>query len=187
MKKETVLAGEAGFSLFYTNSIVLATAVDKSGRADICTISNWTFTNANPIMYGMPFCNKDVDERIFKRYTLICIEETRDFVINVPDPNLAAAWDICGKVSLRRDPQADKFALANLTREPARLVQAPLIAECPLNIECRLVDVLHLPDHDWVVGEAVAVHRAFPHKDFPMPVAVVATSPVCPDRTRFSE
>jgi flavin reductase (DIM6/NTAB) family NADH-FMN oxidoreductase RutF len=51
----------------------------------------------------------------------------------------------------------DKWAACGLTRAPAAEVQVPLIAECPVNIECRVQQVLSLGSHDLFIGQVVAV------------------------------
>src|SRR6478672_5352435 len=101
----------------------MITALDSAGRADICTIGDWAQCNVAPPMYGFALVNHDENAKIFKRYTLTCIEETGEFVINVPDLNLEDAWMKCGTTSLRRDPNLDKFELANLTRVPGTVVK----------------------------------------------------------------
>jgi flavin reductase (DIM6/NTAB) family NADH-FMN oxidoreductase RutF len=161
VKKQTILVGEPRFTLFYIGSIAMVTAVDAAGRSDICTIGDWAQCNVTPHMYGFALVNQDFNDKVFKRYTLTCIEETGEFVINIPDLNLQDAWMRCGTTSLRNNPALDKFELSNLTPTQGAVVKAPLIAECPINIECRFVDKLRLRGHDWIVGEALAVHRAF--------------------------
>ena len=51
----------------------------------------------------------------------------------------------------------DKFEAAGLTKEPASAVGCPLIAESPVNLECRVFDVLHLGTHDMFLADIVAV------------------------------
>ncbi|MBN1344754.1 MAG: flavin reductase family protein [Phycisphaerae bacterium] len=141
-------------------SVVMITAVDALGRADICTVGAWSLVNGVPPLYGIAMCTKSAGANYFKRHTTTCIEQTGEFVINVPDESLTKAWGICGTVSLTTQPDADKFALAGLTRTPAAKVGAPLIGECPVNIECRVHSKHVLPSHDWIVGEPLAIHWA---------------------------
>ena len=185
MNKQTRFPGQKGVSEFYPGSIVMVSAVDAEGRADICTVGAWSLSNGKPPMYGIAMCNKDIDQRFFKRYTTICIEQTGEFVINIPDINLRKAWGICGSVTLRKDINADKFALASITRAKPAVVKSPLIAECPINIECRVVDKLSLPCHDWIVGEAVAVHRGFEDADIPMPIPILQMADACIHKGRL--
>jgi flavin reductase (DIM6/NTAB) family NADH-FMN oxidoreductase RutF len=52
----------------------------------------------------------------------------------------------------------DKFQAAGLTPVPAAVVRAPLIAECPINVECRVTGIQEIGDHDLFLGQAVAQH-----------------------------
>lgn len=83
------------------------------------------------------------------------ITASREFVINLPTTRIVEQVERCGSVSGR---DADKFALTGLTPIPASRVKPPLIAECPINIECVLLKVEEIGDHDLFQGEVVAVH-----------------------------
>ncbi len=160
MEKIIVHPGEEGFRGYSGTSVVLITAVDAEGKADICTVGAWSLVNGVPPLYGIAMCTKDAGANFFKRYTTTCIEQTGEFVINMAEASLSKAWGVCGSVSLTKEPDADKFERAGLTRAPAERVRAPLIAECPVSIECRVYDKLSLPSHDWIVGEPLAFHWA---------------------------
>jgi flavin reductase (DIM6/NTAB) family NADH-FMN oxidoreductase RutF len=83
------------------------------------------------------------------------IVEGGAFVVNVADVAHVRQLDLCGMVSGR---DTDKWALAGLTREAGTATAVPLVAECPLNIECVVRQTLHLGSHDLFIGEVVAVH-----------------------------
>jgi len=70
------------------------------------------------------------------RYTYSRLEEVRDFTVNVPPRELAAAASHCGTVSGR---DHDKFQEMKLTDVPSREVRAPIIQECIIHYECRTV------------------------------------------------
>ncbi len=70
------------------------------------------------------------------RYTYQCIEKTGDFTVNVPPPSLKEAVAFCGTKSGR---DYDKFDALKLTAAQGRSVNAPLIEECVINYECRVV------------------------------------------------
>ena len=90
------------------------------------------------------------------RYSHGIIRETREFVVNLTTEKLVRAADLCGVKSGR---SADKFALTGLTAEPcAHLAAAPLIAESPVNIECRVTEVKPLGSHDLFLAEVAGVH-----------------------------
>ena len=160
MDKRTTFPHEEGFSVFYPGSICLVSVVDADGKADICSVGAWALVNGDPQLFGIAMCARSSGKYFWKRYTTTCIEQTGEFVINIPHAGLAEAWQICGSVSLTTQGDADKFALASLTPAPAAKVKAPLIAECPVNIECRVHSKLELPTHDWIVGEPLACHTA---------------------------
>ena len=82
------------------------------------------------------------------------IEELGEFVVNLPSVDQVKALDYCGVVSGRDE---DKWAACGFTRGAASQVQVPLVAECPVNIECRLQQTLSLGSHDLFIGEVVAI------------------------------
>jgi len=76
-------------------------------------------------------------------------------VINLTTEKLVYATDYCGVKSGR---DVDKFSEMHLTPLPAKEVSAPLLAESPVNIECRVKQVIKLGTHDMFLAEVVAVH-----------------------------
>lgn len=89
------------------------------------------------------------------RFSHDIIKSTGEFVVNVTTQILARATDLCGVISGR---DQDKFELAGLTPVAGTKVKAPLIAESPVNLECRTQTVLELGSHDMFVAEIVATH-----------------------------
>jgi flavin reductase (DIM6/NTAB) family NADH-FMN oxidoreductase RutF len=89
------------------------------------------------------------------RFSHQLIEETGEFVVNIPGEERLEVTDHCGQVSGR---EVDKFTEFGLTPQPAAEVKAPLIAECHVNMECKVVQKLELGAHDLFLGEIVAVH-----------------------------
>ena len=91
-----------------------------------------------------------------ERYSFDLFRKSDDFAINVPDTTLLRAVKICGAKSGR---DVDKFEAAGLTREKGDKVSAPLIAECPVNMECVKTHEIETGDHTWFVGEIVAARK----------------------------
>ena len=89
------------------------------------------------------------------RNTLRLIEASGEFTVNIPRVGMEAAVDFCGIASGR---DTDKFDAAGLTAEPASIVSAPLVAECPFNIECRVVEIHPMGEYRLVMGEIVETH-----------------------------
>ena len=89
------------------------------------------------------------------RYSHKIISQTGDFVINIPGEDLLREIDLCGTVSGR---DKDKFELCKFTKIGSSIVQAPMIKECPVNIECKLTKILNLGAHDMFIGMVMKVH-----------------------------
>jgi flavin reductase (DIM6/NTAB) family NADH-FMN oxidoreductase RutF len=126
---------------------VLVTSVAEGCAPNIITIA-WTgiMNSEPPILYiGVnPIrCSNKL------------IKESGEFVVNIPSVDLAKQVDYCGQVS---GENADKFMDTGLTAVPASLVKAPLIGECPVNIECRVRETLCLGSHDAFIADILAVH-----------------------------
>lgn len=78
------------------------------------------------------------------------------FTVNVPSAALAAKVDSLGIVSGKRIP--DKLTRLGVVTERSTEVDAPLLSDCPVNVECRLTTSVQLGTHAWVVGEVAQVH-----------------------------
>ncbi len=89
------------------------------------------------------------------RRTLELIRETGEFTVNVPRAPDAAVVDYFGLVS---GHDHDKFAETGWTLEPSSVISAPLIAECPYNLECRVISEVDSGSHVLVIGEVVESH-----------------------------
>ena len=134
-------------NMVYPIPAVLVTVADKEGRENVLTVA-WTGT----ICSDPPMAYVSVRP---SRYSYNMIQDTGEFVINLTTKEIAFATDYCGVISGR---DVDKFKEMNLTRERATYVHAPLIAESPVNIECKVVEVRKCGTHDMFIGEVLAVH-----------------------------
>lgn len=88
------------------------------------------------------------------RYSYELLKETGEFVINLTPAQLVRQADWCG---VRSGRDEDKFAACNLTPVRANHLDVPLIAECPVNLECRVKSVTPLGSHDMFLAEIVGV------------------------------
>ena len=90
-----------------------------------------------------------------ERFSHHMVQESGEFVVNLVSRELARACDFCGVKSGR---DLDKFAACGLTPAPAPgLTLAPLIAESPVNLSCRVEQVLELGSHDMFIGRILQV------------------------------
>lgn len=127
---------------------VMVSCADGEGKGNIITLA-WVGTVcSDPPMVGISIRPS--------RYSHALIREAGEFVINLPSRKELEAMDYCGVASGR---DVDKFAATGLTATPAEVVKAPLIAECPVNIECRVQQIITLGSHDLFLAEILRVHR----------------------------
>ncbi|HOP40312.1 MAG TPA: flavin reductase family protein, partial [Geobacteraceae bacterium] len=89
------------------------------------------------------------------RYSYDLIKKSGEFVVNIPREEQIRELDFCGVASGR---DVDKFKELGFTPVPGSQVAAPLIRECPVNLECRVIDIKSLGAHDLFLGEIVAAH-----------------------------
>jgi len=89
-----------------------------------------------------------------ERFSHPMLTESREFTVNLPTAAQAEKVDYCGVVSGR---DADKFAVCGFTPVPGETVRAPLVAECPVNLECRVRQILELGSHDLFLADILAV------------------------------
>lgn len=125
--------------------VVMATCVGKEGKPNIITLGMYMSISIRPPMVCIGVAPK--------RYSHGLIEETGEFVVNVPSIDLEEEMHYCGVKSGR---DVDKFAETGLTPIPAKKVKPPLIKECFGHLECRVVQSHVCGDHTLFVGEVVA-------------------------------
>lgn len=89
------------------------------------------------------------------RYSHDLIAESGEFVINLTTEALTFATDYCGVKSGR---EVDKFTEKKLTPLAAGEISCPMIAESPINLECKVREIHEYPSHDMFIAEIVAVH-----------------------------
>lgn len=88
------------------------------------------------------------------RYSYNIIKDTKEFVINLTTSNLVRSADFCG---VKSGENTDKLKETGLTVEKSNLLDAPLISQCPLALECRVAEIKPLGTHDMFIAEIVSV------------------------------
>lgn len=133
-------------NMVYPVPAVMVTAADKKGNSNIITIA-WTGTVCtNPPMVYISVRPE--------RFSYALLKETGEFVINLTTRELIWATDYCGVKSGR---DIDKWKDTGLNSAPATKVKVPVIAESPVNIECRVTEIKELGSHHMFLAEVVAV------------------------------
>lgn len=140
------IAWKAG-TVLYPLPAVLVSMGSKVEEYNIITVS-WTGTiNSDP-----PMCYISVRP---SRYSYDILKRTMEFVINLSTKDLAYATDWCG---VKSGKDFDKFKEMKLHAEKAQKIKAPLIKESPLNIECKVKQIIPLGTHHMFIAEVVAVN-----------------------------
>ena len=134
-------------NMLYPLPVVMVSMADKNGKTNIITIA-W----AGTVCTNPPMVSISVRP---ERYSYPILKETGEFVINLTTKELAFATDYCGVKSGR---DVDKFKEMKLTPLKAKEVKAPLIQESPVNLECRVREILPLGSHHMFLAEVSAVH-----------------------------
>ena len=141
MSKELWKAG----NMLYPVPVVMVSCGTME-ESNIITVA-WTGTiNTNPPMTYVSVRPE--------RHSYNIIKETGEFVINVTTEALAYATDWCG---VRSGSKYDKFKEMKLTKEECPLVSCPAIAESPMNIMCKVKEIVHLGSHDMFLAKVTAV------------------------------
>lgn len=89
-----------------------------------------------------------------QRYSYELIMKNKEFAVNLTPASLIKAADFCG---VRSGRDLDKWAACGLTPAAASEIAAPLVAECPLALECRVKEIIPLGSHHMFLAEIVAL------------------------------
>ncbi|MFZ3126926.1 MAG: flavin reductase family protein [Rhodoferax sp.] len=131
------------YGLLEPGPVVLLTTARK-GQANVMALSWLTMMEFEPPLVGCIVSNRD--------FSFAALKATRQCVLNIPTVELARQVVGCGNTSGRRE---DKFSAFGLTPVAASQVEAPLIAECYANLECRVVDTRGVNRYGLFVLEVV--------------------------------
>ena len=137
----------AGGNMLYPLPAVMVSCGNAEEKTDIITIA-WTGTVCTnpPMLY--------ISVRP-ERASYPIIRESGEFVVNLTNKKLQRACDWCGARSGR---DWDKWKECHLTAEPAATLKyAPIIAESPVNIECKVTEVKELGSHHMFLASVEAV------------------------------
>ncbi|MFW9992871.1 MAG: flavin reductase family protein [Candidatus Odinarchaeota archaeon] len=136
------------YTALYPVPVVLVSCSD--GRKDNLITLAWVGT----VCSDPPMLSISVRP---SRFSHGLIKQTGEFVVNVPTRDLLAAVKLCGT---KTGATTDKWEETGLTKVKSTHLQVPMVAECPMNIECRVKQHLPLGVHDMFLAEILGVHRA---------------------------
>lgn len=141
-------------NMLYPVPAVLVTCRDKEGNDNVLTVA-WAGTIcSDPAMLSISIRKE--------RHSYPMIKESGEFVVNLTTEALVWATDYCG---VKSGKDEDKFVSAKLTKAEAEKVNAPIIVESPVNIECKVKQILELGSHDMFIAEIVNVQVSDAYMD----------------------
>lgn len=145
MKKEYKKESFKPGNMLYPLPAVMVSVGDMK-NSNIITVA-WAGTiSTNPPMLSISIRPE--------RFSHGIILKNREFVVNLTTKKLAFATDYCGVKSGR---EVDKFSKLHLTKQRSEIVLAPGIKESPVNIECKLREVISLGSHDLFLADVVNI------------------------------
>ena len=128
-------------NMLYPVPAVMVSCQRENEKPNIITVA-WAGTIcSDPVMLSISVRKERYSHRI--------ISETKEFVVNLTTKDLCRATDYCG---VRSGRDVDKFKEMNLTPQKSSKINAPAIAESPVNIECKVVNVIELGSHDMFIA-----------------------------------
>lgn len=133
-------------NMLYPVPAVMVSLGREGERPNIITVA-WAGTiNSDPVMLSISVRKE--------RYSHAILNDMGEFVVNLVNEPLVKACDYCG---VRSGRDVDKFSQMNLTPLVVEGVSAPAIAESPVNLACRVKQVIPLGSHDMFLAEVVSV------------------------------
>lgn len=133
-------------TMIYPLPAVLVSCGDSEENHNLLTVS-WVGT----ICSDPAMCYISVRP---ERHSYPIIKKTGEFVLNLTTEDMAFATDWCG---VRSGKDYNKFAEMKLSKGKAKKIKAPIVLESPINIECKVKQIISLGSHDMFIAEVVNV------------------------------
>ena len=139
--------------------IAFVSTVNAEGRPNLAAFSFFTVVSANPpVICFSPMVRSSDGKR---KDTLNNIEQTREFVVNIVSEDMAARMN---QTAPEFPPEVNEFEVSGLTPIASDVVKPPRVAESRIQMECRLLQVVHVSDKplggSLVMGEVLRFHFA---------------------------
>jgi flavin reductase (DIM6/NTAB) family NADH-FMN oxidoreductase RutF len=137
----------SAYRLLHPMHTVLVSCVGKAGKPNVTTLAWAMPTSINPPLLAISLAPT--------RHSHLLIEESGEFVVNIPTLEILQGVYACGSLTGR---SFDKFKKANLTPIPAKKVKAPAIRECIAHLECSVDSKFTTGDHTVYVGKILEAY-----------------------------
>lgn len=120
---------------------------DKNGRNNALVVGFVANVSLDPAMVMVGI--------VPTRYSHHMVKESGCFVINFPQKSFEKEYNFLGSKSGR---DVDKFAALNLRWENGKCVNAPILTDCPVSIECSVVESIMPGTHELFIGKVESVN-----------------------------
>jgi len=130
---------------FFIPMPVVLVGTHAEGKANFMAVGWCARVNGNPPMIACGIAKN--------HYTTKGMEESKTFSVNIPSSDLLEKTDYCGMVSGAKTDKSGVFTVVY-----GSLETAPMIKECPVCLECRLVRTVDLPTHYLYIGEIAGAY-----------------------------
>jgi flavin reductase (DIM6/NTAB) family NADH-FMN oxidoreductase RutF len=133
--------------------IGFVSTLSETGVANVAPFSFFNAVSSRPPIVLFSAAVRDGRDKD----TIAHVRARGEFVVNIVTEAIAPQMSACAE---NYPPETSEFAVSGLTPVPAHLVKAPLVAESPMNMECRVLQILPLPESDYTVvfGRVVLFH-----------------------------
>ena len=137
----------SAYRLLHPMHTVLVSCIGKAAKPNITTAAWAMPTSIDPPLLAISLAPK--------HHSHMLIEESGEFIVNIPTLELLQAVYACGSLTGR---SFDKFKKANLTPMPAKKVKSPAIRECIAHLECKVDSKFTTGDHTVFVGKILEAY-----------------------------
>ena len=137
----------SAYRLLHPMHTVLVSCVGKAGKPNITTLAWAMPTSIKPPLLAISLAPT--------RHSHTLIEESGEFIVNIPTLEILQAVYACGSLTGR---SFDKFKKTNLSQMPGKKVKAPAIRECIAHLECLVDNKFTTGDHTIYVGEILEAY-----------------------------
>ena len=133
-------------SALYPNPVLLVSSLYKD-KESIITLA-WGGTASSSPPHITVAIRKN-------RFSYDLIAKSKEFIVNIPTYDLLDSIELCGTKSGK---DVDKWKECGFTKGNSKELNTPFIEECPVSMECKLVQIVELGSNDLFIGEVVALH-----------------------------
>ena len=131
--------------VYFPSMLILASVKHKS-KESIITLTWNGYVSFDPLVVAVSIQPP--------RFSYEIIRNSQEFVINIPTTQMVEKVKICGKESGR---DVDKWRKCSFSKTASKKINTPSIEECPVNIECKVKEILDLGSHHLILADVVNI------------------------------